>query len=173
VLWNLDEMNTPDCMGRLVARSLARRSEAAGSETLLLHDLQRDLIHKRREMELPGLHFRLVESWNALPKIPDVYAWRWIAYHLIQAGCFPNICFSANHEHVLCIDHRPLHVFHYVIARPHVEAVEHYINPILDESNGKRSNPSLMFFRVVRIGDEGYRIRGGSRTRTRWVNIIF
>jgi hypothetical protein len=86
VLWNLDEADTRDCMTRLVARSLATRSEPGGSEALILHDLQRDLIRKRCEKNLPGLHLRLVEAWNALPKLPDFYAWRRVAYHLVQAG---------------------------------------------------------------------------------------
>ena len=60
---------------------MGRRGQA-----LNLHDLQRDLIHKRREKDLPGLHLRLVEAWNALPKLPDAYAWRWIAYHMVKAG---------------------------------------------------------------------------------------
>jgi hypothetical protein len=85
VLWRLDETRTRDCMARFVARSLATR--APGESALILHELQRDLIQKRREKELPGLHLRLVEAWGALPKLPDAYAWRWIAYHLAQAGC--------------------------------------------------------------------------------------
>jgi NB-ARC domain/TIR domain/WD domain, G-beta repeat/APAF-1 helical domain len=85
VLWNLDEVNTRDCMTRFAARSLATWSvTTAGQEALALHDLQRDLIHKRREKELPGLHLRLVEAWDALPKL-DSYAWRWVGYHLVQA----------------------------------------------------------------------------------------
>jgi APAF-1 helical domain len=71
-------------MTRLVARSLASRSPS--ETTLFLHDLQRDLIHKRREKNLAGLHLRLLEAWNALPKLPDHYAWRWVAYHLAKAG---------------------------------------------------------------------------------------
>jgi WD40 repeat protein len=84
VLWKLDEINTRDCMTRLVARSLA--SWSPSETTLFLHDLQRDLIHKRREKNLAGLHLRLLEAWNALPKLPDNYAWRWVAYHLAKAG---------------------------------------------------------------------------------------
>jgi hypothetical protein len=85
VLWNLDEIETRDCMGRLVARSLA--TWTTGENALILHDLQRDLIRKRREKNLPSLHLRLVEAWDALPKLLDAYAWRWIAYHL---GCWPQ-----------------------------------------------------------------------------------
>jgi WD40 repeat protein len=84
VLWKLDEINTRDCMTRLVAHSLA--SWSPSETTLFLHDLQRDLIHKRREKNLTGLHLRLLEAWNALPKLPDDYAWRWVAYHLAKAG---------------------------------------------------------------------------------------
>jgi WD40 repeat protein len=84
VLWNLDEVDTRDCMMRFVARSLG--TWATDGTSLILHDLQRDLIHKRREKDLPDLHLRLVEAWDALPKLPDAYAWRWIAYHLVKAG---------------------------------------------------------------------------------------
>jgi APAF-1 helical domain len=70
-------------MAHLVARSLG--TWATDGVSLILHDLQRDLIRKQRERDLPGLHLRLVEAW-ALPKLPDAYAWRWIPYHLVQAG---------------------------------------------------------------------------------------
>jgi WD40 repeat protein len=83
VLWNLEELDTRDCMARLVARSLA--TWVTEGTSLKLHDLQGDLIYKRRENDLPGLHLRLVEAWNALPKL-DSYAWRWVAYHLVKAG---------------------------------------------------------------------------------------
>jgi hypothetical protein len=32
------------------------------------------------------LDLRLVEAWDALPKPPDAYAWRWIAYHMVKPG---------------------------------------------------------------------------------------
>jgi len=57
VVWNLDELDTRDCMTRLAARSLG--TWATGETSLILHDLQRDLIHKRREKDLPGLHLRV------------------------------------------------------------------------------------------------------------------
>jgi hypothetical protein len=84
VLWKLDNIDTRDCMTRLVARSLA--TWATGETSLILHGLQHDLIHKRREKQLPGLHLRLVEAWDALPKLLDAYAWRWVAYHMAKAG---------------------------------------------------------------------------------------
>jgi WD40 repeat protein len=51
----------------------------------MLHDLQRDLIHKRREKELPSLHGRLVDGWGELTKLADPYAWRWVTRHLKEA----------------------------------------------------------------------------------------
>src|SRR5271165_1997137 len=83
LLWNLGDLDTRDCMQRLVARSLA--TWATGETSLFLHDLQADVIRKRREKDLPALHLRLVEAWDGLPKL-DSYAWRWAAYHLVQAG---------------------------------------------------------------------------------------
>jgi WD40 repeat protein len=83
ILWKLDETDTRDCITRFVARSLGRW--ATDGTSLMLHDIQRDLIHKRREKDLPELHLRLVEAWNALPKL-DSYAWRRAAYHLVNAG---------------------------------------------------------------------------------------
>jgi hypothetical protein len=83
IVWKLDEPDTRDCMTRFVARSLATWT---GQNALILHDLQRDLIRKRREKGIPGLHLRLVEAWDALPKLPDVYAWRSLGYHLISSG---------------------------------------------------------------------------------------
>ena len=84
VLWRLDTIDTRGCMARLATSSLA--GWAMGESALLLHDLLRDFVHKRREKDLPGSHLRLVEAWDALPKLPDAYARRWVAYHLVEAG---------------------------------------------------------------------------------------
>jgi len=90
VLWKLDARRTRKCMDAFTERSLATIAAEAPSagvtSTLNLHDLQRDLIRKRREKDLPGLHLRLVEAWDALPKLPDAYAWRWVGYHMVEAG---------------------------------------------------------------------------------------
>src|SRR5271165_4391830 len=84
LLWNLDDVDTRDCMTQLVARSLA--TWAASETSLILHDLQCDLIRKRREKELPGLHGRLVDGWGELTKLTNDYAWRRVAWHLKGAG---------------------------------------------------------------------------------------
>jgi WD40 repeat protein len=84
VLWKLDAIDTRGCMARLATSSLA--SWTMGESGLLLHDLLRDFVYKRREKDLGGLHLRLVEAWDGLPKLPDLYAWRWVAYHVVKAG---------------------------------------------------------------------------------------
>jgi WD40 repeat protein len=85
LLWRLDAVSTRDCMAQFVACSLATWATSE-TTTLILHDLQWALIHKRRENSLSDLHLRLLEAWDALPKLPDWYAWRWVAYHLAKAG---------------------------------------------------------------------------------------
>jgi hypothetical protein len=71
ILWNTDEIDTRDCMAGFVARSLATWSAKEGGTALILHDLQRDLIRKRRENQLQSLHSRLLEGWSDLLKLPD------------------------------------------------------------------------------------------------------
>jgi len=83
-LWGLDIIDTRDCMTRFVARSLA--TWVTGDAAILLHDLLNDAIYKWREKELSDVHLRLLENWDALPRLPDQYAWRWIGYHLVKAG---------------------------------------------------------------------------------------
>ena len=58
--WNLDETDARACMARFVTRSLA--TWAKDETAIVLHDVQHDLIRKRREKELAGLHLRLVEG---------------------------------------------------------------------------------------------------------------
>jgi WD40 repeat protein len=83
VLWKLNGRHTRACMARLAERSLARIGR---DSTLVLHDLQRDLIGKRREMELPRLHLGFLEAWDASHEPQGDYMWRWVAYHLMSAG---------------------------------------------------------------------------------------
>ncbi|HAB19657.1 MAG TPA: hypothetical protein DCE44_24890 [Verrucomicrobiales bacterium] len=86
-LWGLDDLDTRAVMNRLAVRSLATVSACPGeSLTLRLHDLQRDLLRKRRKADLQQLHVKLVERWEDLLDLPDSYAWQWIGWHLAEAG---------------------------------------------------------------------------------------
>ena len=86
VLWGLTPAKTRARIDRFVARSLGSWQEKDGQAALWLHDLQGDYVRKVREKELPALHRRLLAGWGDVRKLPDAYAWRWLAYHLVQGG---------------------------------------------------------------------------------------
>ena len=65
VLWGLAPVKVRACMRRLADRSLATLQQVGGNNALLLHDLQRDYIVKRRETTLFTLHARLLEGYRA------------------------------------------------------------------------------------------------------------
>src|ERR1700733_14217213 len=87
-LWRLDSLDTRDCMARLASRSLATLLVNDGGDgyVLVLHDLRRDVIRKKRMYELPALHERLARCWQPFPEPGDSYCWRFFALHLIGAG---------------------------------------------------------------------------------------
>ncbi len=87
-LWSLDSLDTRDCMARLASRSLATLLVNDGGDgyALVLHDLRRDVIRKKRAQELPALHERLARCWQPFPEPGDSYSWRFFALHLIGAG---------------------------------------------------------------------------------------
>jgi WD40 repeat protein len=103
LIWGLSESKTRGCIDRLSARSLATILEAKGKAALLLHDLQRDYIHKQREQNLPALHKHLIDAyaeqcrrsgvvspnhdvvnWSTGPN--DGYYFQRLAWHFKNAG---------------------------------------------------------------------------------------
>jgi hypothetical protein len=72
--------------GSMDANGRQRLGGQSDAASLILHDLQRDLVQKRREKNLAELHLRLVQARDLLPKLPDAYAWRWVGYHMVNAG---------------------------------------------------------------------------------------
>ncbi len=85
-LWETDELTARTCMQRFAERSLVSKATAQGREAIMLHDLYRDLIRKRRAAELPELHARLLRAWSHEPHATGSYAWRWTNYHRARAG---------------------------------------------------------------------------------------
>ena len=86
-VWELDELDAEDLAQRLARLSLlkldlrARRAAAARRDAKLVGGESR-----RRQ---PGIHDRLVNAWTdwrKLPELPGEYAWRWLPWHLAQAG---------------------------------------------------------------------------------------
>ena len=82
-LWGLSDFRTQH-----LARNLGRRSLLkfdARSKEIRLHDVFRVyLVHNIRDPS--ALHGRLVDGWGDLHSLPDRYAWRKVAHHLVQAG---------------------------------------------------------------------------------------
>jgi WD40 repeat protein len=83
-LLSLEDEKTRDFMALLVNRSLAFPAES--EKSLLLHDLQHDLIRRRRRSQLPALHGRLLDGWGEPTNLTDQYALRWLPWHLNEAG---------------------------------------------------------------------------------------
>ena len=83
-LWQLDHFNTELVAERLDKLALIKLSATA----IRMHDvLRRYFFEKYTERSSPAvLHVRLIDGWGDLHRLPDVYAWRHLAHHLIEAG---------------------------------------------------------------------------------------
>ena len=81
-LWGLDDLDADDGARRLDDVALVSLDLHRGVVTL--HDVMRAYLREQRE-DLPPVHARLVAGYGDLEHLPDAYAWRWIAYHLIEA----------------------------------------------------------------------------------------
>jgi len=80
-LWDLDELDTEDLCERLARASLLQDYDGLA---IRLHDVVR--AHLLPKLEEPArLHTRLIDGWGDLFALPNDYAWRNLAYHLIQA----------------------------------------------------------------------------------------
>jgi WD40 repeat protein len=78
-VWGLDESDAEDLAIRLARFSLAKLDLGRG--VLRLHDVMRLKVADAKEV-----HARLIASWTDWRKLPDEYAWRWLSWHLAQAG---------------------------------------------------------------------------------------
>src|SRR5271166_724147 len=84
-LWELDDLDdTVDCAQRLADHSLLDLD--LRQATIALHDVMRSYLSKKLSSPA-AVHYELVSAWGDLLKLPDTYAWRWVAWHLKQAGC--------------------------------------------------------------------------------------
>ncbi|MGH9455788.1 MAG: WD40 repeat domain-containing protein, partial [Terriglobia bacterium] len=72
---------------RLHKLSLLLRYDLA-TRTIRLHDVMR--AHLARELakqsDLRAVHAQLLDAWGDPCSLPDDYAWRWYAWHMVQAG---------------------------------------------------------------------------------------
>jgi WD40 repeat protein len=82
-LWDLGELDAVDCAQRL--DDLTLLSLDLRRRVVSLHDVMRAYLLR----ELGGLarvHAQLVAGYGEPLELPDDYAWRWLPYHMVQAG---------------------------------------------------------------------------------------
>jgi WD40 repeat protein len=83
LLWDCEIAEAEDTVQQFDDLSLIKFSLQTG--TLQLHDVMRSYVGMR--LTAPAaLHAKLIGAWGDLNRLPDAYAWRWLAYHLVEAG---------------------------------------------------------------------------------------
>ena len=83
-LWQLDQFETEETVQRLDAAALVDFDLKVGA--IRVHNVLQEYL--RTELtDAAGIHRRLVKTgWPDLYSLPDSYAWRWLSWHLLQAG---------------------------------------------------------------------------------------
>jgi hypothetical protein len=82
-LWGLSQFKAEQLAESLGRRSLLKYHPA--NPSVRLHDVFRSYL-LRQAPNARALHARLVDGWGDLYKLPDDYAWRHVAHHLVEAG---------------------------------------------------------------------------------------
>ncbi|MDJ0806048.1 MAG: NB-ARC domain-containing protein [Gammaproteobacteria bacterium] len=83
-LWGLDEFDSEALMLRLDDAALLEFDLKTGN--IRLHGVLRSFLESLLG-DTTALHCKLVNDWLNNPlALPDAYAWRWIGWHLVQAG---------------------------------------------------------------------------------------
>jgi WD40 repeat protein len=81
-IWDLKPFPTAALAQRLGNLSLLRYDLEAG--TIRLHNVIRTYLAK--QLDTVAVHARLVDAWGDPHCLPDAFAWRWLAFHLIGAN---------------------------------------------------------------------------------------
>lgn len=83
VLWGKDRFQTEQLVKRLANGSLLKFYPL--TDTVWMPGVLR--IYQTWQLKDPAtLHRRLLSGWGDFHKLPDAYACRWLAYHLVEAG---------------------------------------------------------------------------------------
>ena len=82
-LWGYDEFETEELIQRCDNLSLVKFSVQTGA--FQLHDVMRAYLGSRLA-DPAVLHGRLLDVWASPYQLQEAYAWRWFAYHLVEAG---------------------------------------------------------------------------------------
>lgn len=93
-LWGCDIGEAERIVEQFDDLSLLRLSLQTGS--FRLHDVMRAYVSTHLA-DASLLHAKLISAWGDLGRLSDAYAWRWLAYHLVEAG-------SQDHLRELLLD---------------------------------------------------------------------
>ena len=83
-LWQLDQFDTEEIVQRLDAAAVVDFELKVGA--IRIHTVLQEYL--RSELtDIPEIHARLVnEGWPDHYSLPDNHAWRWLSWHMVQAG---------------------------------------------------------------------------------------
>jgi WD40 repeat protein len=83
-LWQVDEFEIEEIVQRLDSAALVDFDLKVGA--VRIHNVLQ--MYLRSELpSVPATHARLVnEGWTDHYSLPDIYSWRWLSWHLAQAG---------------------------------------------------------------------------------------
>ncbi|HEY7493681.1 MAG TPA: TIR domain-containing protein [Candidatus Tectomicrobia bacterium] len=82
-LWACDAFEAEELIQRFDSLSLVKFS--VQTATFRLHDVMRGYLATRLA-DPAVLHGKLIDAWADLYRLREAYAWRWFAYHLVEAG---------------------------------------------------------------------------------------
>jgi len=82
-LWNMDDFEVEELVQKLDNFSLLKFSIQAA--TIRLHDVVRSYL-ATQVTDRTALHSKLADAWGDPHRLPHNYAWRWLSFHLREAG---------------------------------------------------------------------------------------
>jgi len=82
-LWGCDEFDAEEVIQRFDNLSLVKFSVQTAA--FQLHDVMRGYLATRLA-DAAALHGALIDAWADPYRLHEAYAWRWFAYHLVEAG---------------------------------------------------------------------------------------
>jgi len=80
-VWQADELEAEETALRFAGLSLFKLDLGRGA--IRMHDVMRKSLANPKAVEI---HSRLVDAWPNWMQLPDSSAWRWLIWHLAQAG---------------------------------------------------------------------------------------
>jgi WD40 repeat protein len=89
-LWDLDDFDTEETAEALQDAGLFA-AYSLDTNTIRLHDVVRQYLQETHADHLTTWHQGLVENYGDLTQLPDTYAWRNIAFHLMYADQLPTL----------------------------------------------------------------------------------